>query len=315
MPEIIRHMSVHRATAYRWKSKLARDGHLEEKKRSGRPCLATPRSLRHLCRVSKKYKRRSAKFIASAAGFDVDRKTARKYLKLAGVSSVKQQKRQYLTKRHAKLRQKWAREHVGMSEEQWKRWVFSDECSVEMMCGEAGQGLWIRAEDKLRPENVGMVKQKGGGSVMVWGAISAYGCGPLVFIDGRLDHAKYLEILQTVATPYLDGLCEKHGGKFTYQDDNARPHRAKRVCEFKSSCSWEGIVWPALSPDLNPIEHIWAFVKKKLTDMRPEPASKEELKRRIAHVWNGIPADLCHNLVVGMRDRVQKLKASRGWYF
>ena len=45
--------------------------------------------------------------------------------------------------------------------------MFSDECSVEMMCGEVGQRLWIRPDERLRPENVKMENQKGGGSLMI----------------------------------------------------------------------------------------------------------------------------------------------------
>jgi len=204
--EIMSISGIPRSTLFRWKAKLIREGHLEAKPHSGRPSLMSPRALRHLSRISKKNSRRSATFIARAAGFDVDVKTARKYLKECGVFSFKMIRRQFLTRRHAKLRLKWACEHLGFSGDQWRKWVFSDECSVEMMCGEAGQRVWIKPDDRLKPWNVKMIKQKGGGSVMVWAAISVLGCGPLVFVEGKMNKIKYLEIMKNTIDQYLNNL-------------------------------------------------------------------------------------------------------------
>jgi transposase len=42
-----------------------------------------------------------------------------------------------------------------------------------------------------------------------------------------------------------------------YMDDNARPHRSRAVTAYLQSKAVTSVPWPAMSPDLNPIGHIW----------------------------------------------------------
>jgi len=183
-------MKLPRSTFFNWKSRLKKDGHLDDAPRSGRPCKATPRSLRHLSIVAKSNPRLSAVELAKEAGLGVCAKTARRYLRKSGFSPRKPLSRPFLTVKHARNRYKFALEHSQLAEASWSRWGFSDECSVELSCGESKELVWIRPEDRLRQGNVKMAVQQGGGSVMIWGSISAHGCGPLVFIDGNINAEK-----------------------------------------------------------------------------------------------------------------------------
>ncbi|GFX18342.1 transposable element Tcb2 transposase [Trichonephila clavipes] len=93
------------------------------------------------------------------------------------------------------------------------------------------------------------------GEVLVYGGISIDGRTDLYIIrDGPLTARRYRdEILRPIVVPYAAAI----GYDFILMDDNSRPHRADLV---EDSLFEEGIVrmeWPACSPNMNPIEHVW----------------------------------------------------------
>ena len=68
--------------------------------------------------------------------------------------------------------------------------------------------------------------------------------------------------------------------------------------------------WVSQSPDLNPIEHLWAHVEKKLKDRRI--SKKADLKNLISSFWSEIGSDITRNLVNSMRRRCLAVIQSNG---
>ena len=52
-------------------------------------------------------------------------------------------------------------------------------------------------------------------------------------------------------------------------DDNARPHRSRAVIECLRQNAISRLPWPARSPDLNPLEHLWDILGRKIREITP----------------------------------------------
>ena len=72
--------------------------------------------------------------------------------------------------------------------------------------------------------------------------------------------------------------------------------------------------WPAQSPDLNPMEHYWQFVDRKLKEFTEVVATKEELWKRVESIVSENNKDLCRNLIATMSERVVDVLRAKGGY-
>lgn len=70
--------------------------------------------------------------------------------------------------------------------------------------------------------------------------------------------------------------------------------------------------WPAQSPDMNPIEHLWAYVKRQLANYAEPPAGINDLWDRVQDIWSSIPASIVENLYCSMPTRVNQLHKVKG---
>ena len=70
--------------------------------------------------------------------------------------------------------------------------------------------------------------------------------------------------------------------------------------------------WPAQSPDLNPIEHLWSHLKRQLNGWSRQPASMIELWERVEYEWENIPREVVEKLIDSMPRRVAAVLKAKG---
>ncbi|GFS49147.1 transposable element Tcb2 transposase [Trichonephila clavipes] len=150
-----------------------------------------------------------------------------------------------------------------------------------------------------------------------------YGCGGWLIWGGIILGSRTDLHVQSVTMTghiYRDVILEQHvrmflgamGAEFLFMDDNTRPHHANIVDECLQSEDITRMDWPAYSPDLNPIKHVWDMLGRRIAARQPPPTCLPELRRALLDEWCNIPQDQIDNLILSMPRRCKAFIASSG---
>ena len=95
--------------------------------------------------------------------------------------------------------------------------------------------------------------------------------------------------------------------------DNARPHVAAfTVEEFHRRDLIYIDDWPASSPDLNPIEHVWALLKERIAKRQPRPYTKAAMHTAIEEEWDRLELRDWAPFIDSMPRRIQAVIDAKG---
>ena len=141
---------------------------------------------------------------------------------------------------------------------------------------------------------------------MVWGCVNAQGVGELHFIQNIMNADMHWEILNTKMMPSLKRLGR---GKI-FQHDNYPKHSARVTSAVLKKKKVKVLDCPSMSPDLNPIEHLWNVLKSKFEQRKPWNIA--ELWDVITTEWKNIEPSTCTNLVHSMPRRLAAVINNQG---
>ena len=102
--------------------------------------------------------------------------------------------------------------------------------------------------------------------------------------------------------------------KRIFQQNNDPKHISKKATQWFEDNDIQVLVWPAQSPDINPIEHLWVHLKRALQKYLTPPKGMHELWERVVEEWNGILVETCQKLIESMPRRIQAVIRERGGY-
>ena len=246
-----------------------------------------------------------------AGGIPVSVQTIRNRLRATGLKSRVPAKKPCLSQGHRAARLQFARYHVRWNRQQWRTVTFSDERRFCLRHIDRRLRVWRRNGERHAEVNVQPCHAYNGGSVMVWAGVTADRRTDLVVVPGILTGQRYIdEILRPHVVPFL----RQMGNNGIFQDDKARPHRARIVDGFLQANNVRRLEWPAMSPDLSCIEHVWDVLGRAVQKRMTEHSTMADLRRFLGEEWQRIPQATTWKLVFSTRKRLIECRDNRGGY-
>jgi len=169
----------------------------------------------------------------------------------------------------------------------------------------------------------------------MWGLFAGRRIGPLTRLHGDpgarkggASSLKYLRLLKS----WLPNLVRQfpHGSTVCFMQDGAGIHRGTLVRNWFSQIQARGISgrtvklvkWPPYSPDMNPIETVWAQVNSLFERLYPHLSDSKyqdwalriEIQDAIEHCWELLDSEYFENLARSMPARIKAVIDAEGWY-
>ncbi|GFV92261.1 transposable element Tc1 transposase [Trichonephila clavipes] len=197
--------------------------------------------------------------------------------------------------------QQVANQFLAASGKQISRKTVARRLSLSSDCRR--QLIWRESGTAYRSENIQEKHRYPTCSIMVWAGIMINGRTRLhVVANGTMRGQRYID---EVLLPYVRLFLGAVGDKFVFMDDNATCHRTLAVQDCLDSEGIQRLVWPARSPDLNPIQNVWDALGRHVSGRNYPPTNKNTLIRALTEEWDKLPQQLLDNVVQSMVQRVE----------
>ncbi|GFU61425.1 transposable element Tcb2 transposase [Trichonephila clavipes] len=280
---------------------------------SGRPRGTTPADDRYIVLQARRNRRQTAGEIArhttQATGRPISRFTVARRLHGGGLFARRPVRCVPLTPAHRRRRSLWCRKHRNWRDNEWGRVLFTDESRFSLSSDSHRILIWRERGSRNHPSNIIERDRYGGRGVLVWGAIMLGSRTDLnIFDAGSVNGTRYRN---EILLPYVRLFRGAMGLQFLFMDDNAPCHRTVAAEQLLETEDIERMDWPARSPDLNPIEHVWDFLDRRLAARTLPPVTIRELRLALQDEWAAMPQQLIDTLILSMGRRCETCLAVR----
>ena len=302
--------NVHITTIYRLQDRFVTTNSTADLPRSGPPSVTTQRQDRHIHRLHNRDPfltgNETARQTIGVNNRPISGDTVRRRLRINNLSCRRPARRPVLTQQHRHNRLQWTTFHRNWRYQQWKHVIFTDETRVCISHADGRVRIWRRRGHRYDDQCVVERDPWGGPSVMIWAAIGLnQRLGPVVFQNigpGRGNGITAQRYIDQALRPHIVPFFARHP-LYTFQHDNARPHTARATVHFLQQHNIRILPWPALSADLNPIEHLWDELKRRIDRVRPRPRTAAQLQAIILQTFPLIPMAFINRLIHSMYRR------------
>lgn len=303
----IAHMlSCNPKTVTLWSHRWQHERSLLDAERSGRPRCTDEETDTAIADLAEETKFITPKRITSELELDCSARTARRRLDEVGLHGRVARSVPMWTPEHIKRRVSFAEGYEHWSEGDWERVIFSDETHVEL----SPTGLvWVQRPVGAEHDPQYVVPRRlHSERVTLWGCFCAKEIGQAEIFVGDFDAAKYVDVLQHNLLASARSFFR--AGHWWFQQDNAPQHTSRAARAWFHNHGVDCIDFPPLSPDLNPIENLWADLKRRVEARRAR--TLEQLEQNLKEEWETTAPDLLASLAHSMPARLAAVRANEG---
>ena len=189
--------------------------------------------------------------------------------------------------------------------------MFSDESRFSLYHSDGRARVYRRTGELYADCCVRQLDRCVGGNILIWDGITTQNRTNLVFVNGTLNAARYKQNkLATEVRQFIN----QHGPAITFQQDNARPHTARATQAFSQQRNINVLSWSSKSPDLNPIEHMWEELDRRVRLRPNQHATLADIRIALRADWNCMPQDIIAQTIFSIRRRIQAVANARDGY-
>jgi len=270
-----------------------------DRKRVGGP-RKVPRDLSRIeKRLLKRKRKGSSKFVAAELrtkyGIQISDRTVRRDARRLRLKYRIRQIKPKLNERDIANRLKFARERRPAG--YWRRVWWTDEKAFTLHNDPRGQ--WVEVTDEVEPKEKELVES----SVRVWAGISGYGKTKIFRIPSYWNSGDYMKHLSEEALPNIEEVSD---GPWVFEHDGDGAHQANLVKKFLAERRVELLAGlPSHSPDIPPIENIWAELVRRLENR--EVKTLEGLWKAMQEEWDNISQERVRNYVDSVPKRLKEI--------
>ena len=299
-------LGVSLATVYNTIRKIKTGQTLKHKKGGGRKAI---KSIAIMKSIRQQVRRSFGAITLDELNYNVSQRTGVACSKMTVRRTLKKMKyrkefpRQtfMLSEKNRLKRIEWARNNEHRD---WRNVIFCDEASFWLHGGKVK--LWVK-----RGKHRSLPMPKHSAKIHVWAAWSSMGTFPLIVFNQNLTGHLYSKILEWGLLAQADAL---HAGDWVLLQDNDPKHTSKVVKSWmEENMPGKLMDWPSQSPDMNPIENLFGWMKGRLNRLpHKRPKTIKELKSKLNSLWDSITPEFLASYWESMPNRCQLLLENDG---